>query len=97
MLEPTYSSLVDSALDKIEYDPSRRPLWNAICDAIDLVCDQPDSADARREQVRTPTGLILWQVPVWCRAEDDDWVLLWHRDDDARSAVIVYIGPDRFR
>ena len=55
MLEPAYGEHVVPVLDKIEHDPSRRALWNAICDAIDLVCDQPDSAEARREAIRLPS------------------------------------------
>jgi hypothetical protein len=95
VLEPAYGEHVLPVLDKVENDPSRRALWNAICDAIDLVCDYPDGAEARREAIRLPSGATLWQVPVHCKVEDDDWVLLWH--PDGGDAVIVYVGSRLFR
>ena len=95
VLEPEYGEHVIAILDRIEHDPTRQPLWNAICDAIDLICDHPDSAEARREAVRTPGGFKVWQVPIRCRTEDDDWVLLWH--EDGPNAVIVYVGSRMFR
>jgi len=52
VLDPKYEEHADAILDKIQHDPSRQALWNAICDAIDLICDHPDSAEARREAVR---------------------------------------------
>src|SRR5262249_35848329 len=81
-------------VDKIQHDPNRQALWNAICDAIDLVCDHPDSAEARRETVRTPR-YTMWQVPIRCRTEDDDWVLLWR--PNGSTAEILYIGSRMFR
>jgi hypothetical protein len=95
MVEPAYGEHVVPELDKIENDSSRRPLWNAICDAIDLVCDHPESAEARREAILLPSGVTLWQVPIRCYVEDDDWVLLWHADGD--DAVISYLGSRAFR
>lgn len=95
MLEPFYGVDVAATLDKIESDPGRRPLWNAICDAIDLVCEHPDSAQARREAVRiVGTDATLWQVRIR-RVEDDDWVMLWF--PDGLDASIEYIGPRLFR
>ena len=95
MLEPAYGEHVGPVLDKVEHDASRRQLWNAICDAIDLICERPDSAEARREAIRLPSGATIWQVPIRCYVEDDDWVLLWYPDD--LDAVIVYVGSRRFR
>lgn len=95
MLEPAYGEHVIPVLDAIEKDESRQALWNAICDAVDLVCDQPDSAEARRGAIRVPSGHTLWQVPIRCYLENDDWVLLWHRDGD--DAVISYVGTRMFR
>ena len=92
MLTPEYGEPATSALDSIEPDPARKALWNAICDAIDLICDHPGSREARVEQVRlVEPKLSVWQVPVRCRSEDDDWVVWWHQDGDL--AVIPYIGP----
>lgn len=95
MLEPVYGKHAAVVLDQVEHDPGRRALWDAICDAIDLVCDHPDSAEARREALRLPSGATVWQVPIRCRLEDDDWVLLWAPDGD--DAVITYVGSRLFR
>lgn len=95
MLEPAYGEHVLPALDKVENDTSRRALWNAICDAIDLVCDNPESAEARREAIRLPSGATVWQVSIRCYLEDDDWVLVWRPEGD--DAVIVYVGSRMFR
>jgi hypothetical protein len=96
VLEPSYGEHVVPVLDQIEKDPTRRALWNAICDVIDLVCDHPDSAEARRERlIIGKSDVVVWQVPIRCRVEDEDWVLLWSQDSD--EAVISYIGPSTFR
>jgi hypothetical protein len=95
VLEPAYGPYVLPVLDKIEHDADRRPLWDAICDAIDLVCDRPESAEARREAIRLPSGATVWQVPIRCHLEDDDWVLLWQQNGD--NAVISYVGSRMFR
>jgi hypothetical protein len=59
-------------------------------DAIDLICDAPTSAEARREALRTPNGQTIWKVPVRCYALSEGWVVLWQpRGDDA---LIAYIG-----
>jgi hypothetical protein len=93
--EPAYGEHVIPVLDGIESDPDRRALWNAICDVIDLICDRPDSAEARREAIRIPSGVTVWQVPIRWPVEDDDWVLLWYPDD--KDAVIAYVGSRMFR
>jgi hypothetical protein len=90
VLDPMYEERAAATLDQIEHDPSRRALWNAICDAIDLVCDHPDSAEARREAIRTLSQPV-WQVPIRCRVEDDDWVMWWRPVKS--EAHIYYIGP----
>lgn len=95
-LEPSYRPQVVQILDEIEEDPDRRPLWNAICDAIDLVCDRPTSEDAKREAVRHVFDIdAVWQVPIRCYIEDENWVMLWY--PDGKDAVILYIGPRPFR
>jgi len=90
VLDPKYEERAAATLDQIEPDLSRKALWNAICDAIDLVCDHPESAEARRESIRT-LGQQVWQVPIRCRTEDDDWVLWWRPEKS--EAHIFYIGP----
>ena len=93
MLDPLYEEQVTKVLDEIEHDPSREALWNAICDALHLVCLNPGSAEAHREEIRTLTN-PMWQVPIRCRTEDDDWVLLWR--PEGADAHIYYVGPRRF-
>src|SRR5437867_13449665 len=94
-LEPRYSTQFTDAITKVEDDPARVELWNAICDAVDLVCDRyHDSAEVRREQVRTSQG-VLHQIPIRCHTEDDDWVLLWHQV--GHMAVFEYVGSRLFR
>jgi hypothetical protein len=90
-LEPVYSPEASKQLDRLEGDPSQGALWDAVADAIDLICDAPTSADARREALRTLNGQTVWKVPVRCRIPDEDWVVLWQpRGGDA---LIAYIGP----
>jgi hypothetical protein len=96
VLEPEYGELAERTLDAIEHDKERRPLWNAILDAIDLVCDHPESAQAMRERIEFPEREFgVWQVAIHCRDEDEDWVLWWHRERN--TAVIPYIGRRIFR
>ena len=91
--EPIYSLAVDKILSEIESDPTRVELWNAICDAIDLVCDHPGSREARRGVLRDLDGQPVWVVPVRTRTED--WVLLWRPEGDL--IAIAYLGPADFR
>ena len=93
MAEPVYTPETAKVLDEIETDPTRVDLWNAICDAIDLVCDQPGSAGARRNALRDLAGRLLWAVPV--RTRTADWLLLWRPVDD--EVLIAYLGPAAFR
>jgi hypothetical protein len=95
MLEPAFSELADRQLREVEGHPDRRALWNAICDVVDLICDHPDSALARRELIHLPSGAHIWQIPIRCPVEDDNWVLLWHQDGG--DAVIHYVGSALFR
>lgn len=48
-----YSRQAGEAPDKIEADPVATALWNALCDALDLIIDHPDSAPTRRAALRT--------------------------------------------
>lgn len=90
-LEPVYSPQASKMLDLVEADLERVDLWNAIADAIDVICDAPTSAEARRDALRTPTGHTIWKVTVGYRGDNDDWVVLWQPRDD--KALIAYIGP----
>jgi hypothetical protein len=91
-LTPRYASEVMIQLEKVEQDSSRSSVWDAICDAIDLVCDHPESVGARRYMWRRRDGGPVWQVLLKSTGEDDDWIVLWYQEGG--EANIVYIGPD---
>lgn len=38
--------------------------WDAICDVLELIDQQPDSAQARREEITGSNGKRMWKVPV---------------------------------
>jgi hypothetical protein len=86
--EPLFSAQAADALDALERGHDSA-LHDAVCDAIDLICDHGDSAEARREQLRTSHGTPVWKVAV--RTRHDDWAVLWWPVD--RDAQISYIGP----
>jgi len=64
-------------------------MYEAVRDALDLICDHGDTAAARREQLRTANGSPVWKVSL--RTRHDDWVVLWWPVDD--DAQIYCIGP----
>jgi hypothetical protein len=86
-----YSRQAYDALDRIESDPESASLWNALCDALDVIIEQPNSAAARRDALRTSIGTTVWRVSVRAPRETDDWMVLWHRDDAGR-VLIAYVG-----
>jgi hypothetical protein len=87
-LEPNYSPQASAALDALEIGADDK-LLNAVCDAIDLICDHLGDRRARAEQLRTTARTPVWKVPV--RTSADDWVVLWWPRDG--FADIYYIGP----
>lgn len=93
MAEPVYTPETAKVLDEIETDPARADLRDAICDAIDLICDHPGSAGARRNALGDLTGRLLWAVSARTRTED--WLVLWHPVDD--EVLIAHLGPAAFR
>ena len=84
--EPEYSEQALRAIQQLEAGDDAA-LLEAVADAIDLICDHGDSAEARREQLRTRAGNAVWKVSV---RSAHDWVVLWWPDGDA--AVIAFIG-----
>ena len=80
--------VVDAALDSLESGTDDK-LLNAVCDAIDVICDSPGDRQARAEQLRTTTGTPVWKVAV--RTHSEDWVVLWWPRGE--FADIYYIGP----
>lgn len=86
-----YSPQAAQTLDGLEADPGSVDLWNALCDALDLIIDHPDSAPARRTALKTTAGTTVWHVSVRVPREADDWAILWHQDDTGQI-LIAYIG-----
>ena len=85
--EPVYSRQAIEALDQLAAGTDAE-LYDAVCDAIDLICDYGDTAEARREQLRTATGTPVWKVAV--RTRHDDWVVLWW--PDGADAQVFFVG-----
>lgn len=84
-LTPRYTSAAAQTLGSGSISDQ---LWDAIVDTIELICDSPDSREARRSQLRGAGGKPYWKVPV---RTGDDWCVLWWPRDE--FADIYYIGP----
>lgn len=91
MLEPSYGEGVGEALDEIEADDQSAPLWNSIVEVLNMICDHPESPQARRYALRSPGGSTVWSVPVPAPKEDRNWVIHWA--PDGGDAAITYVGP----
>lgn len=92
--EDEYGEGVAEQLDEIEKDPSRRPLWEAIVDAINVIFDTPHSARATEVMMRTSFGDDIYRVPLWVPREPENYSILWdfgHEEDG--EPVILYVGP----
>jgi hypothetical protein len=85
--EPGYSQQAIDALDQLAAG-SDDELYDAVCAAIDLICDHGDTAEARREQLRTARGTPVWKVAV--RTRHDDWAVLWW--PEGGDAHVYFIG-----
>lgn len=86
-LQPDYR-LVESTLDDLELGSDAR-LVDAVYDAIDLILDRPESAEARRGLVHSRGGRPVWIVPV--SASLHEWSVMWWQDGSV--AVFAYAGP----
>lgn len=91
MTTEEYGEGVGEQLDAIEFDDSRRSLWNSICAVINTIFDKPDSIEVRKRRVDTQTGIITWLVPLRSTGEDEDWAVMW--TETAQGPMIVYVGP----
>lgn len=91
MLEPLYGPQADATLDRIEADPARTDLWEQIVRTLNMICQEPDSETARRFRIQSPTGRILWRVPIRSGRETQNWTILWEQAGD-EDAVIHYVG-----
>ena len=85
--EPHYSVDVEKILNGLGQGSDTR-LLNAVCDAIDLICDKGDSAEARSEMLITRARTHIWKTPVKDRRYD--WCVLWEPREDV--AIIHFIG-----
>ncbi len=87
--EPAYGPEADHALKALEAsdDPQGIHILQAVCDTLDLICDHGDSAEARRQQLRTASGQGVWRVQV----RGTGWVVLWWPVGE--EAWVYYIGP----
>jgi len=94
-VELVFSPEAGRVLDELEKDASNDELVDAIWDVLDLIAENPGSAQARHRRLRTARGHSVWLVPVRGRYNDEVWVVLWQRRDD--KALIAYIGSEDFR
>ena len=85
--QPSYTEQVEKVLDQLVADADVQ-LLNAVCDAIDLICDHGDTAAARREQLLTLIEILVWKVAV--RDSRSNWSVLWWPQGEI--ARIYYIG-----
>ena len=85
--EPHYSVEVEIILNGLEQGSDIR-LLNAVCSAIDLICDKGDSAEARSEMLITKARKHIWKTPV--KDSRYDWCVLWEPREDV--AIIHFIG-----
>ncbi|UQX13476.1 hypothetical protein M5I08_25065 (plasmid) [Candidatus Mycobacterium methanotrophicum] len=66
--------------------------WDAICDALDLIDQHADSAQARREEITGSNGMRMWKVPVRSKSVDD-LAVLWSRVSAGDYVVFVGVMP----
>lgn len=85
--EPHYSIDTESILNKLERGSDTR-LLNAVCDALDLICDEGDSAKAREEMLVTKNGTHIWKTNI--KDTRYNWCVLWEPRQEL--AIIHYIG-----
>jgi hypothetical protein len=90
-----FSPEAGEVLDVLGKDSSNTRFVDAIWDALELIAEQPGSAQARHRSLRTAGGHTVWLVPVRGQHDDEAWVVLWQpRADDA---LVAYLGPADFR
>jgi hypothetical protein len=67
---------VEEALDDIENDPGKDKLWNLIARTLNLICDHPESQQARRSMLRRPDG-FAWLVELREPSETVNYAIIW--------------------
>lgn len=83
-----YSKDAAASLDLLEATADD-DLWNAVCDALDLIAEHADRPEARRESLRTTRGNTVWRIPVRSR-NTDGWCVLWTSQGEV--SYIIYVG-----
>jgi hypothetical protein len=86
-----YGEGVGEQLDAIEFDDSKRQLWNVVADTINLILDNPDSREARQNPMISSTGATIWRVSLKGTGEDQNWSVMW--GEIKPGPQIVYVGP----
>ena len=94
-MELLFSPDAGNVLDELEKDESKARLFDGVWDVLDLIAEDPGSAQARHRALRTAGGRPVWLVPVRGLYDGKAWVVLWQ--PRAGDALIAYIGPDDFR
>lgn len=92
MEDEEYGEGVPEQLDKIEFDPARRPLWEAVVDAINEIFDHPESARSREHLIKTTAGLDVFRVPLRVRSEPENNSVLWGYNERG-NPTILNVGP----
>ncbi len=86
-----YASEAAAQLDALEQSADDQT-WDAICDALDLIDQHPQSAQARREEITGSNGKRMWKVPVRSQSVDD-LAVLWSRGSPSDYVVFVGVMP----
>lgn len=85
-----YSPTAAAQLDALE-ETADDQTWDAICDALELIDQHADSAQARREEITGSNGKKMWKVPVRSQSADD-LAVLWGHGTSSGSCYVVFVG-----
>lgn len=86
-----YSPEAAAQLDALEQSADDQT-WGAICDALELIDQQSDNAQARREEITGSNGMRMWRVPVRS-VSVDGLAVLWSRTPAGDYVVFVGVMP----
>jgi hypothetical protein len=87
-----YGEGVAEQLDEIEFDPARRPLWEAVVDGINDIFDHPESARSREHLIKTTAGKVVFRVPLRVPSELHNYSVLWGYNEKSKP-MILNVGP----
>lgn len=91
-LNPSYGPGVEDQLDEVEDDAERSVLWRSVTDTLYSICEQPDLPKNRRYALTTPSGQMIWRVPIPSGQETENYSVLWAEDEKENEAVFLYVG-----